>query len=120
MAKEFIQERLKRAGYGINIVSILITERDENGRILKMVFKGRDTNIELTGNKFRLLMDPNIIRSTNFEIVLDGKLFKFYGKGWGHGIGMCQWGAYNMAKNDWKAEEILGYYYPETDITRLE
>jgi hypothetical protein len=33
------------------------------------------------------------------------------GRGWGHGVGMVQWGAYGKAKRGWSADRILGYYY---------
>ena len=42
--------------------------------------------------------------------------YTFFGKGWGHGIGMCQVGAYGMAFRGWKAEQILKNYYAGVDI----
>ncbi len=45
--------------------------------------------------------------------------FVFEGRGWGHGVGMSQWGAKAMADNGWKAEKILGYYYPGTTIKQI-
>ncbi len=120
LTRAFIQEKLKEAGYGVQFSSIEVVERDEAGRILRLVLKGQDGDIELTGNKFRLLMDPNLIKSTNFEVKARGNFFEFYGRGWGHGIGMCQWGAYNMARQGWKAKEILEYYYPGAEIVQIE
>lgn len=45
--------------------------------------------------------------------------FVFQGRGWGHGVGMSQWGAKAMADNGWKAEKILSHYYPGTYITYI-
>jgi len=120
LSMEYIKRKLRDAGYEIQIISVSILKRDETGRILDMILKGKNSDIELSGNRFRLFIGPNTIKSTNFEIQTKGKHLIFYGKGWGHGIGMCQWGAYNMARKGWKVGEILGYYYPGADITRLE
>jgi stage II sporulation protein D len=38
-------------------------------------------------------------------------VFLFNGRGWGHGVGMSQWGAYNMAMKGYSYEDILAYYY---------
>jgi peptidoglycan hydrolase-like amidase len=42
--------------------------------------------------------------------------YTFFGKGWGHGIGMCQVGAYGMAFRGWKADQILKHYYTGVEI----
>lgn len=42
--------------------------------------------------------------------------FTFYGSGYGHGIGMSQWGAFGLAKSGWSAEDILAHYYTDTEI----
>ena len=41
------------------------------------------------------------------------------GKGWGHGVGMSQWGAYGYARHGWNWQRILAHYYPGTDLRRL-
>jgi stage II sporulation protein D len=46
--------------------------------------------------------------------------FIFTGKGWGHGLGLSQWGALAMAKAGWTAERILGYYYPGTSVKKFK
>ncbi|MCL2010277.1 MAG: SpoIID/LytB domain-containing protein [Synergistaceae bacterium] len=45
--------------------------------------------------------------------------FVFSGRGWGHGVGLSQWGAMAMARDGWKAERILEYYYPGTAVKRF-
>jgi stage II sporulation protein D len=44
--------------------------------------------------------------------------YTFYGKGWGHGIGFCQVGAYGMAFRGWTAEQILKHYYAGVEVAR--
>jgi len=46
--------------------------------------------------------------------------FVFSGRGWGHGVGLSQWGAQAMAKAGWTAERILEYYYPGTVVKRFK
>ena len=55
--------------------------------------------------------------SGGFSIAADGEDFIFYGKGWGHGVGLSQWGCQAMAQQGWTAETILTHYYPGTNIT---
>ncbi|HRZ15886.1 MAG TPA: sporulation protein SpoIID, partial [Candidatus Omnitrophota bacterium] len=46
--------------------------------------------------------------------------FVFSGEGWGHGVGLCQWGAYAMAKGGSTYVEILQQYYPGTQLETYE
>ena len=55
-----------------------------------------------------------------YSIEKSGNEFVFYGRGWGHGVGMCQWGAMAMAEQGWTAEKILMHYYPGTVIKRFK
>jgi SpoIID/LytB domain protein len=43
-------------------------------------------------------------------------LFVITGRGWGHGVGLAQWGAYGLALNNWTHEQILGHYYRSTNL----
>lgn len=45
--------------------------------------------------------------------------YTFYGKGWGHGIGFCQVGAYGMAFRGWTAEQILKHYYAGVEVAAV-
>lgn len=51
---------------------------------------------------------------------LSGGSVTFYGRGWGHGVGLSQWGAKAMSDHGWSAEEILNFYYPGTEIRALK
>jgi stage II sporulation protein D len=54
------------------------------------------------------------------EIPLENGAFVFRGRGWGHGVGLSQWGAMAMAEQGWTAERILGHYYPGTSVKRFQ
>ncbi|MBQ6972502.1 MAG: SpoIID/LytB domain-containing protein [Synergistaceae bacterium] len=55
-----------------------------------------------------------------YSIERSGGDFIFYGRGWGHGVGMCQWGAMAMAENGYTAEKILAHYYPGTSVRKIK
>ena len=60
-----------------------------------------------------------VLSSTVFLVKKQGDQFYFSGRGWGHGVGLCQWGAIEMAKKGKTYREILQHYYPGTQIERL-
>ena len=78
-----------------------------------------DRELVIPAKDFRLMMGPNLIRSTNFKVCRKDNYLLFTGKGWGHGVGMCQWGAYFLGSKGYKAERILKYYYPGTKLGRI-
>ena len=55
-----------------------------------------------------------------YSIEKSGNDFIFYGRGWGHGVGMCQWGAMAMAEQGYSAEKILAHYYPGTSVRKIK
>ncbi len=60
-----------------------------------------------------------VLASTVYRVRSQGDLFYFSGQGWGHGVGLCQWGAIQMANKGKTYREILKHYYPGTQIERL-
>jgi hypothetical protein len=48
-----------------------------------------------------------------------GDQFEFEGRGWGHGVGLCQVGAKRLAELGYNYRQILHYYYPESDLQNL-
>ena len=109
-----IQDALNLHGYKVSgIKDISIVDRDRSERIehLKITQKNGDELI-IKGKDFRDLMGPNVLLSNNYEIAMQGYYVNVIGKGWGHGVGMCQWGALGMAKQQFNYRQILTYYYP--------
>lgn len=116
---EDIEEPLRSSGYKIEgLKKIKIQGKDASGRIekLKLIAK-RD--ILIPAKDFRLIIGPNHIRSTNFTIKMKNDHLTFYGCGWGHGVGMCQWGAFFLGLKRYRAKDILRYYYPGTRIKKI-
>ena len=68
-----------------------------------------------------MAVDPWIIRSVYITgITARGKDFVFEGKGWGHGVGLCQWGAKVMGEKGYDYKKILEFYYPGTNAEKWE
>ena len=113
-----IQEKLAANDYQTGpITEIRVLSRNESGRINDLLFTARDgTTTTIPGVKFRGIIGPNTIKSNRYEVLMKGYYFDLIGKGWGHGVGMCQWGAHQMAEERHKYDEILSFYYPGARI----
>jgi stage II sporulation protein D len=75
--------------------------------------------LSLTGDQFRKAIGYDVIKSTNFTVKVENGEAVFSGLGNGHGVGLCQWGAKQRALNGFKYDEILSYYYPGTNLSKL-
>ena len=119
--KEEIREKLNKAGYKIKKISgINIVSRDLSERITALTIASGLDEIKISGKDFRNILGPNIIRSTNFGVSIVKDDVVFEGFGWGHGVGLCQWGAYFMAKSGSDYKQILEHYYPGAVISKLK
>jgi len=115
-----ISKKLEGAG----IVSGAIQDispagRSGSGRIVGLTVRTSKKDVTVSAKDFRNSIGPAVIRSTNFTVTIAGTDAVFEGLGWGHGVGMCQWGAYFMAKEGRTYEEIVKYYYPGCSIISI-
>ncbi|MDD4954082.1 MAG: SpoIID/LytB domain-containing protein [Candidatus Omnitrophica bacterium] len=120
LSLEEIEDALSKSGgrqVG-RIKSIAILGRDDSGRITELKISG-EQETTISSKDFRSIIGPNTIRSANFNVTVVNTDAVFEGLGWGHGAGLCQWGAYFMAKEGKTFEEILKYYYPHSDVKTL-
>lgn len=85
-------------------------ELDGSGRVRNLPVGG----VKLTGAELRTLFS---LRSTCFTLAYKDGKFIFTVKGYGHGLGMSQYGANVMAQNGFSCAEILAHYYPNTTLT---
>ena len=103
-------------GYRGNPADITILEKGPSGRIL---YIGAG-NKKVYGSDFRRSVGYDRLKSTLItDMSYDGQNFTFKGKGWGNGVGLCQWGAYTDAKKGLNAEEIIKKYYIDVEIKKL-
>jgi stage II sporulation protein D len=102
---------------GTNLKSLKIKKKSLSGRAEKISVVTNQGEYTLSGNAFRIAMHPEKIRSTLFQTFeKHGDGYTFAGRGWGHGVGMCQWGAKGQAENGRNYKEILSFYYPHTEL----
>ncbi len=121
LSYEEIEERLNKYGIKVkDIRSVAEGGRDKSGRLMAVKIKDTAGGKKIPCFKFRLALGPNIIRSTDFMVKNAGKGVTFSGRGWGHGVGMCQWGAFGMSRRRFNYKKILEYYYPGTKIVSYE
>lgn len=71
----------------------------------------------LSGQNFRRLLGFDQLRSTRFKATDKGDRMYFEGQGFGHGVGLCQWGSKDWAEKGWNVWKILNHYYPKAKIS---
>ena len=147
-ANQDLQNYIKKANHPLGsfntITNMEVTERSLSGRVLKMHVQTDKGEVILEKNEARSAFAPPL--STLFyvepvyeepekqEIDPDKQIesetivipnpelkgFNFIGGGFGHGVGMSQYGSYNLGKLGWLPEQILQFYYPGTTIKPLD
>ena len=110
-----LSDALKRGGVDVGRVrTISIVERTPSLRAATVTVAGTRGSAQLRGNDFRRMLGYDVFKSTLFAVAVDGEVARFAGRGYGHGVGMCQWGAKGMAERGYSARQILEFYYPGT------
>ncbi|MBF0593706.1 MAG: SpoIID/LytB domain-containing protein [Candidatus Omnitrophica bacterium] len=113
-----IQDALEKSGVKVGTIKeIKIKERNKSGRIRKLEVTDRDgKSTIIEGKIFRDALGPNVLKSNLYDVEMKGYYVDLIGHGWGHGVGMCQWGAYNMARMRFTYPDILKFYYPGSEL----
>ncbi|NLJ84581.1 MAG: SpoIID/LytB domain-containing protein [Halanaerobiaceae bacterium] len=115
-----IEETLKKLGKGVGTLrDIEIDGKDETGRAIKFKFNGSAGDVTIEAAVFRNELNPEKLRSTMIkELEKSEDTYMFSGSGFGHGVGMSQWGAYALAKEGKSPEEIIRHYYRDIEIVK--
>jgi stage II sporulation protein D len=118
-----VRARLGRAAQGIGtLVNLHVVTRGASRRATDLEVIGTDAIAHVRGGRIRSALG---LREQLFVIDKkyddDGRiaLFVFTGRGWGHGVGMCQVGAYGLARQGMSYEQILKNYYTGIQLTRI-
>ena len=104
--------KLLNIPYNKNL-NIEIEKRSNTNRILLL----KINDVEFKGTN---VYNKLSLRSTDFQIELQGQTIKITTKGYGHGVGMSQYGALGMAKAGYNYNQILAHYYQNTTLTKLK
>ena len=127
--KKLIVDRLKNNSlpddqdYTLDDVSVI--SRFGSGRVNELELdledeNGEDKSLIIKGNEIRSIIrtadGKNILWSTMFEVSINSDYVILSGKGFGHGVGLCQWGAIALSQNRWSYTGILEHYFPGTTV----
>lgn len=96
------------------VTGISIGQRGESGRAMTLLVSGR----EVSAPALRIALGSTKMRSCLLESLrVEDGMVKMAGRGYGHGVGMSQWGAYAMAKEGKTAEEIVTHYFRDVTLS---
>ncbi|MEL6493903.1 MAG: SpoIID/LytB domain-containing protein [Cyanobacteria bacterium J06623_7] len=104
------------AGIG-TIKGLQLTQTTPRGRVITMTVTGDRGSTTVSGKDMRRVLD---LRSTLFRVSTDGQNLHIKGRGFGHGLGLSQWGAYHLAQQGVNYHQILAHYYQSASLTALK
>ena len=116
--KSFSRSEMSRLISGVgNVVSMTPERRTPQGRVVTMKVQGDRGTKRVSGNDLRSALG---LRSTLFAVSSTGSGFQIDGRGYGHGLGLSQWGAHNLAAQGTNYQQILGHYYQSATLAQLQ
>jgi stage II sporulation protein D len=111
------------SAFNISVKDIKVGKTASDGRVTSVVLKGSNTSKTVTGSAFRAAIANHFgaksLRSTYFSSNERRGSFDFSGHGFGHGVGLSQWGAHYMSGDGRSYAQILDFYYSNTSIKHL-
>jgi stage II sporulation protein D len=115
-----IGERLRRGGIEVGqVIRLTVLERSPSFRVARLAVEHSRGTATLRGADFRRLIGYDALKSTLFVPVAQDGVVRFEGRGWGHGVGLSQFGAKGMADRGYAYPQILEHYYPGALLTTL-
>ncbi|MEC4893570.1 MAG: SpoIID/LytB domain-containing protein [Oscillatoria sp. PMC 1051.18] len=115
--KSFSASELGEKLGGVGTVKAIAAERTTpRGRVVTMKVVGDRATKILSGSEIRQALG---LRSTLFTVSSNGSNFQISGRGFGHGVGLSQWGAKNLAQQGLGYQQILSHYYQNTILAKL-
>ncbi len=115
-----ITATLRKAGrMQAAIRGIAVDSRSASGRARMLRLETSSGSRQLAAVELRQLVGYTRLPSLQFEVASEGDVAVFRGRGSGHGVGLCQWGARGRALNGASYRQILAHYYPGAEIRRM-
>ena len=112
-----LEQNLRQQGFAVGaIASIEPLAFSRGGRVAKLRVFHSEGELILRGEDLRKAVGYSIVPSTQFTIDSVGQDIVLSGYGAGHAVGMCQWGAKELAELGYPFSTILSYYYPGTEL----
>lgn len=102
------------------VLELVPLRRGESGRIFELKVVGTKRTVVVGKElEIRKWLSESHLYSSAFEVVREGSDFVLHGRGWGHGVGLCQIGAAVMAERGYRYDEILSHYYTDSEIEKI-
>jgi stage II sporulation protein D len=98
---------------------IRIIEKTGTGRVVRVELTSGKAKTPMGGVQLRERLGYGEVKSLLFQVEKKGGAFHFSGKGFGHGAGMCQWGARRLAEKGKKYRDILAHYYTGSEVIKM-
>jgi stage II sporulation protein D len=115
-----LEQNLRQQGFSVGtIATITPISFSRGGRVAKLRVLHSGGELVLRGEELRKAVGYTIIPSTQFAIESIGRDVVLSGFGAGHAVGMCQWGAKELAELGYPFSTILRYYYPGTELQNM-
>jgi len=121
-SRKALERRINRYFPVGSLIDIVVLKRGKSKRVIELLIKGTEGEVAVTGLKIRRVLG---LQDTLFVIERERdqekqiSSFHFIGKGWGHGVGLCQVGAFGMARAGNRYKEILKKYYQGITIGKI-
>lgn len=96
---------------------VKVTKKDKAGMVQQVMLKGSGHHHHVSGKKIYSLLKK--VKSFCYSIERQGDQVVFNGRGTGHHLGLCQWGAREMVRDGIDFKSVLAFYYPGTQLMRL-
>jgi stage II sporulation protein D len=106
-----LQAALRHAPEGFRV-----TARTSTHRVTRVTTSG---GASLEGVELRRRLGYTRLKSLNFDVEKTAQGYVFTGRGYGHGAGLCQWGAKGLSDRGWSYRDILSHYYPGAELQHL-
>jgi len=95
------------------VLAMIVISRTPTNRVKDAMIVGSQNTTVVSGNAIRLALK---LPSSNFNIGYEENSYTFAGRGFGHGLGMSQYGARALAEQGYNAAQILAYYYRDVTV----
>ena len=116
--KSFSASQMGQLIGGIGAVRSLIPQRTTpHGRIITLKVVGTSGSKNITDDNLRKALN---LKSTLFTVSANGETFQIDGRGYGHGIGLSQWGSHYLAEQGIPYDQIVSHYYQNSQLTTLK
>jgi stage II sporulation protein D len=115
-----LEQNLRQQGFSVGTIATMTAlSFSRGGRIATLRVLHSGGELVLRGEELRKAVGYTIIPSTQFAIESIGRDVVLSGFGAGHAVGMCQWGAKELAELGYPFSTILRYYYPGTELQNI-